>query len=262
MMGLFDGAKGALSGNKAYKLHVDGNKLAGEGKLAEAGEKYQAALRLYGEAVGYGSAPPKILQGYTVLLLRMGEFDRAKALMLDMNRMKNLSDDDRFQLRLHYAILQWRTGELDKAFETIGRAAAQHMNGTVYSTLGMFWVDKARQTGDFRPALEFNLKALDYDDEDAATLDNMGQLYEAMSEAEDDGELARTYRAKALEYYEKAHEQRPRQITTLYCLARMCHRDGDDARARELLSVRDSLYFSALCPVTRQMMDELAAQVG
>lgn len=261
-MGFFDAAKGAISGNKAYKLHTDANKLAGEGKPAEAEEKYQEALRLYEEAASLGNMPQKIYQGYAVLLLRMGKFDRARDLMVDMSRMKNLTDDDWFQLRLHYSIYQWRMGELDKAIDTIGRAAAYKMNGVIYSTLGMYWVDKARQTGDFQPALDFNLKALDYDDEDAATLDNMGQLYEAMSEVEGDGEKAREYRAKALDFYEKAHAQKARQITTLYCLARMLHQDGKDDRARKLLSVRDSLYYSAICPVDRQMMDELAAEIG
>ena len=128
--------------------------------------------------------------------------------------------------------------------------------------LGMYRVDKAKQTGDFAQALEFNQEALDYDDEDAATLDNMGQLYQAMAEAEADGEKAAGYREKAIGFYEKAHEIKPRQITTIYCLARMLHEDGDDERARELLSCRDTLYISAICPITRQMLDALAKEIG
>ena len=79
------------------------------------------------------------------------------------------------------------------------------MNGSIYGTLGMYWVDKARQTGEFGPALEFNRQAMDYDDEDAATLDNMAQLYEAMAEGA--GEKAGEYREKALGFYKKAHEE-------------------------------------------------------
>lgn len=258
-MGLFDTAKSAVIGNKAYRTHVDAGKLAGAGKVREAKEKYETALRLYDEAVRLGNVAPNILQAYAVLLMREGQFDRAKQIMVDMSRLK-LSDDDRFQLRLNYSVLQWRMGELDKAMETIGRAAQYKLNGAVYGTLGMFWVDKAKQTGDFEQALEFNKQALDYDDEDATTLDNVAQLYEAMSEAPDAGDRAAEYRAKALEYYERAHRARPRQITTIYFLARMLHRKGDDVRARELLSVRESLYFSCLCPVTREMMDALAAE--
>ena len=103
---------------------------------------------------------------------------------------------------------------------------------------------------------------MDYDDEDAATLDNMAQLHEVMAEAERDGEKAAAYRVQALKYYKKAHAQKPRQITTIYYLARMLHQNGDDAGARKLLEMRDTLYISAICPVTREMIDALAAEVA
>ena len=261
-MGFFDAAKAAYNGNRAYHLHVDANKLAGEGKVAQAKEKYQAALKLYDEAVRQGNNAPNIVQAYTLLLMREGEFEKARALLEEMSRRKSLSDGEWAQLRLQYSICLWHAGELDRAIETINRAAAHGMNGSIYGTLGMYWVDKARQTGEFGPALEFNRQAMDYDDEDAATLDNMAQLHEAMAEAEKDKEKAEALCAQALDYYKKAHEQKPRQITTIYYLARMLHRNGDDAGARKLLAVRDSLYISAICPVTREMIDALAAEVG
>ena len=261
-MGFFDAAKAAYNGNRAYHLHVDANKLAGEGKVAQAKEKYQAALKLYDEAVRQGNNAPNILQAYVLLLMREGEFERARELMEGMSRQKGLSDGDWFQLRIQYSIYLWHAGQLDRAIETIGRAAAHSMNGSIYGTLGMYWVDKAKLTGDFAPALEFNQKAMDYDDEDAATLDNMAQLHEAMAEAEQDGEKAAAYRAQALKYYKKAHAQKPRQITTIYYLARMLHQNGDDAGARKLLEMRDTLYISAICPVTREMIDALAAEVA
>lgn len=261
-MGFMDAAKAAMSGNRAYRLQVDANKLAGEGKPAEAREKYRAALKLYEEAERLGNVAPNILQAYALLLLREGDFEKAKALMQRMARLKTLSNDDWFNLRLQYSICLWRTGEVDKAIETIGRAAEQKMNGAIYTTLGTYWVDKARQTGDFAPALDFNRRAMEYDDEDAATLDNMGELYEAMAEVEADAATAADYRKQAFDFYQRAHKVKPRQITTIYFLARMCHQNGDDARARELLSVRDNLYFSHICPVTREMMDALAGEVG
>ncbi|MBQ3476609.1 MAG: hypothetical protein IJH25_00365 [Clostridia bacterium] len=263
-MRVFDAAKSAYNGNRAYHLQVDANKLAGEGKVAQAKEKYQAALKLYDEAVrqGQGNLAPNILQAYTLLLMREDEFEKARTLLEDLSKRKGLSDADWVQLRLQYSIYLWHTGQLDRAVETMQRAAAKGMNGSIYGTLGMYWVDKARQTGDFGPALDFNREAMDYDDEDASTLDNMGQLYEAMAEAEGPGEQADAYRAQAKEYYKKALVQKPRQITTIYYLARMLHREGDDAGARRLLSVKDTLYISAICPVTREMIDALAAEIG
>ena len=259
-MGLFDGAKATFTGNKAYKTHVEANKLAAAGKPREAAEKYKTALGLYEEAERLGIEAQNILRGYAILLMREGHFDRADALMRRMGQMKNLTKDDWFELRVDYSICLWKLGQLDKAIEAIGRAAQQKMNGMIYGTLGMYRVEKAKVDGDFQSALDFNLEALDYDDEDPSTLDNLGQLYEAMSRQ--GGEKAAEYRATAMDYYRKAHKAKPRQITTIYYLARMFHQDGDDEKARKLLSVRDTLYISAICPITREMMDELAREVG
>ena len=261
-MGLFDAAKSAMNGNKAYKAHVDAGKLADEGKVAQAEAKFQEARKLYEEAYQRGMDAPKVLHAYAVLLMRLGDFEKAREVLVKMSKLKGLTDDQWFDLRIQYSIYLWKTGELDKAIETIGRAADYRMSGMIYSTLGMYQVDKAKQTGDFAQALEFNQKALDYDDEDAATLDNMAQLYQAMAEAEGAGEKAAGYREKALDFYKKAHEIRPRQITTIYNMARMLHENGDDERARELLAPRDTLYISAICPITRQMLDALAKEVG
>ena len=259
-MGILDAAKAAMLGNKAYRMHVDANKLVEEGKPAEARAKYLKALSLYDESDRLGNAAPNIAQGHALLLLREGQFDRAKALLEKRAQNKSLSKDEWFQLRLQYSICLWCMGDVDKAMETIGRAAKYKMNGSIYTTLGMFWVDKAKRDGDYEAALRFNMEALDYDEDDAATLDNLGELYEDMADI--DADRAEEYRARALDYYDKAHRQKPRQITTLYFLARMYHRNGDDARARELLSVRDSLYFSAICPVKKEMMDALAVEIG
>lgn len=259
-MGIFDAAKAAVSGNKAYRTHVAANKLCDEGKPREAKEKYQEALKLYEESIRLGTVAQNILQGYVVLLMREGEFEKARELMLKMSKMKTLSKDDWFQLRLHFSIYQWKMGKVDEAIETIGRAAAYKMNGNIYGTLGMYWVDKARLSGDFQGALDFNNRAMEYDDEDASTLDNMGQLYEAMADA--DAGHAEEYRAKAVDYFKKAHKEKPRQITTIYYLARLLHRRGEDDKARKLLSVRDTLYFSAICPVTREMTEALAREIG
>ena len=260
-MGIFDGVKGSLTGTRAYRTHVAANKLMDQGKPAEARKKFAEALALYDEADRLGGADLTVQRAYGVLLMREGRFQDAHDLMVKVSRRKDLKDQDWFNLRVQFSLYLWKTGQLDQAIETINRAAAIQTNGMIYSTLGMYLVDKARQTGDFAEALAYNEQALDYDDEDGSVLDNMGQLYESMAEAAE-GAQAAEYRAKALDFYEKAHAAKPRQITTLYYLARMYHQNGDDDRARALLSVRDTLYISAVCPVQPDMMEALAREIG
>ena len=264
-MGLFGGAFAQIDGKKAYNTHLAANRLAKEGKPREAAAKYEQAYALYERAIAAGGQKPGILLGFAVLLMRMGEFDRAMELMQSMRTMKDMTDDDWFDLRLNYAVCLWKKGRLDEAAATIGRAADYKKNAMIYTTMGMILVDQAKLSGDFSAAEAFNREAMDYDDEDAGTLDNMGAMEEAKADiarAAGDMEAARDHRAKALKYYEKAHENNPRQITTIHALARLCHEDGRDDRAREAMEDIDTLYYSAVCPVTREMMEKLRREIG
>lgn len=259
-MGLFSGAKAQISGQRAIRTHISANQAANEGKISEAKEKYAQAYKLYEEALKEDQKP-SIHQGFAILLMRLGDFDRAMKVMEQL-RLKTLSDDDWFDLRLNYAICLWKKGRLDDAIATGNRAFQIKKCASIYSTLGMFMVEKADQTGDFDAIRAFNDEAMGYDDEDAGVLDNMGEMYEALSKHEADPAKAAEYRKTAKEYYAKAHAEKPRQITTIYSLASMCHQDGEDDRAREVLRDAKDLYYSAVCSVSEGMMEALKKSVG
>lgn len=260
-MGLFSGAKAQISGQKAIRTHISANQAANEGKLSEAREKYAQAYKLYEEAAKTPQKP-SVSQGFAILLMRMGEFDRAMKIMEGLRTDKTMTESDWFDLRLNYSICLWKKGRLDDAIATGKRAFQLKQCASIYSTLGMFLVEKADETGDFAEASAFNDQAMGYDDEDAGVLDNMGEMYEAMSKHADDPEKAVEYRKKAVDYYARAHEQKPRQITTIYSLARMYHEDGEDASARKVLGDAKNLYYSAVCSVSEDMMEKLRGEVG
>ena len=197
--------------------------------------------------------------------MRRGEFERAREIMLECNKDKSMSADDRFSLRVDYSICQWKMGRLDKAIETIQNAARAKKNGSIYTTLGMFLVERARETGEFDEALAFNEEALDYDDEDAGVLDNVGQLYMIMAEklrAGGEAEQAAECRKKALDALKKANELKPDQVSSAYYLAKLLHEDGDDARARSLLDHVLKIPFSAIMQVSREEAEALRKAVG
>ena len=264
-MGLFDGAKAQIDGRKALKTHVSGNRLANDGKPGEAEAAYRQAYALYERALEEGPQKTDVRMGFVVLLMRLGEFERAQAMMQEIRKAPGLKDDDWFEIRLNYAVCLWKTGKLDEAIDTIGRAAKIKKNAALYTTMGMFLVDKARETGDFEALRAFNAEAVDYDDEDAGTLDNLGATNEALrewAERSGDADAAEGYRKAAIECYEKAHEAKPRQITTIHALARLYHEAGDDDKAREVMEDIDTLYYGAVCPVSREMMTALAKEIG
>lgn len=264
-MGLFDKAQGKIKANMAVRNHANGNKLCDKALLDEAKKSYNEAMKLYTEAYELGFRSSNYLQSYAILLMREGQQEKARNILLEIQNIKGLSKDDWHNLRVNYSICQWKLGQLDKAIETIGHAAREKMNSSVYNTLGMYLVDKARITGETEEAMKFNMEALDYDDEDAATLDNLGQLYIIMSDlekAKGDMEKAAEYTATARKYLEKAHENKPRQITTIYYLAELMLAAGETDKAREMVHKADTIYFSALCAISRKDMDALAEKIG
>lgn len=264
-MGFLDSLKGNTVGAKAYRTHISAMQLRKAGKYAESEAKLDEAIRLYGEAYAAGYRKTAALQGYALLLMRRGEFERAREIMLECNKDKSMSADDRFSLRVDYSICQWKMGKLDKAIETIQNAARAKKNGSIYTTLGMFLVERARETGEFDEALAFNEEALDYDDEDAGVLDNVGQLYMIMAEklrAGGEAEQAAECRKKALDALKKANELKPDQVSSAYYLAKLLHEDGDDARARSLLDHVLKIPFSAIMQVSREEAEALRKAVG
>ena len=254
-MGMFDSIKADMEGRKAYALHLQANRLYDQDKLSEAHEKEVAAREHYENCVSLGCKKTNILMAYGVLLLRFGEFDKARDLFLQCEKAPGLSKVEKQQLRVNFAIAQWKKGELDSAIQQMKYALQDTKTGMIYGSLGYILIEKARQTGDFEEAIALNNEAMAYDDEDAVVLDNMGQLNLALGDKD-----------KAFEYFTKAHEQKPKQVDTLYYLALLTSERGDDKTAIEYLETALQCRYSPLCTTTReqaqQLKDELEKKSG
>lgn len=264
-MGFFSNFKSDNIGRKATKAHADGNDRIKRGKLAEGEKCFDEALKYYKEAYDGGCRLPNILMSYAVLLMRRGAFEEARELMKVISKETKMSEEQHFELRVNYSVCLWRLDLLDEAIKTLDYAGKYMKNGTYYSTMGSFLVEKADRTGDFDAAKAFLDEAMDYDDEDAATLDSYGDYYRLLAERSamnDDGAAAMDYRKQAKEFYEKAHAQRPGQITTLYNLANMAKQEGDIARARELCDKAIARSNTRVCAVSIEMLKALRAELG
>ena len=191
---------------KAMKLHNEGN--------------CDEALKLYEECMNEGLKDMKTILPYSVLLLRSGQYQKARELLVSVQKYP-MADDQKRQLFVNYAVAVYKLGDLPKAIEVLEVQDKKAESGLVYETLGYLLVE----AGDFDKALEYNLKALEYDDEDPITLDNLGQTYFRLK---GDKETARSY-------FDKALAQKPGQLDTLYFLAQYYIEAGNHSAAREKL---------------------------
>lgn len=230
-MGVMD----VFKARKAVHLHQSG--------------RYDEALAIYEELYGKGLVSAVYMLPYSVLLLRRGtcdaDFEQVKEILKKAEKAPDLAPDKRQQLLMNYAIAQYKLGEMEKALHLLEAAHQKTPCGMIYGTLGFLYI----QAGDAEKALQYNLEALEYDDEDPVTLDNLGQTYYRLLNDKE----------KAKEYFEKAHEIKEMQIDTLYFLSRYDLEAGNKAAAIEKLEYALEGRFSPLNYVNKKdVEDEIA----
>lgn len=241
---------GNLLGRKAYFSHAKAIRANDQHNYKEAVEMEAKAAEGYEKALAKGMNGAGYLMAYTVLLLRTGKFERAMEMVRKAEKLPNLTTDQRRNLTVNYSICQWKLGDLDRAIGAMRELMKNYKNSTVYGSLGYMLVEKGDKTGDYSEAQKFNVEALDYDDEDAVILDNVGQYYQRTGDYE-----------KAREYFEKALEIRPAQVDSMYYLARIKQADGDIDGAIQLIDKAMSIHFSALATVTEELLKNYRAEL-
>lgn len=208
----------------------------------QAKGEIQEALKLYREAMEEGLSEPRYILGYSVLLLRQGEYQAARELLVKFQKAP-MTEDQRTTLFVNYACAVYKLGELEKAIQVMEGQHRKQPSGLVYETLGYLYIE----AGETEKALAFNQEALEYDDEDSITLDNLGQAHYRLT-----GD-----KAKAKEYFEKALAIKPSQLDTLYFLAQYDIEEGKKDAAREKLETALAGRFSPLNYATRERVQAL-----
>lgn len=219
------------------KAVMDARKAAAKLQKGDA----EAAKALYEQAEAEGLTDARSLLTYSVLLIRSGEFQKARDLLVKIQKYP-MNDDSRRQLYVNYASVVYKMGEMTKAIELLERQHAKAPSGLIYETLGYLYVE----AGDYEKALAYNLEALEYDDEDPITLDNLGQTYYRLGH---DKEAAKPY-------FEKAIAIKSTQIDTLYFLAQYDLEAGNKEEACEKLETALGGRFSPLNYATREMVQQ------
>ena len=159
-----------------------------------------------------------------------------------------MNAERRQQLLMNYAVAQYKLGELDKGIHLLEESHRKSPCGLTYGALGFLYIE----AGDAEKALAYNLEALDYDDEDPVTLDNLAQTYYRLL---GDKETAK-------KYFEKALEIKDSQIDTLYFLAQYDLEAGNKQAAAEKLQKALEGRFSPLNYAKREMIEKQLAELN
>lgn len=257
-----------LKAQQAYKLH-------GKGDIA-------GARKLYEEAIQKGLDVPRFVLAYCILLIRSGEYQLAKDQLVKVQKMPGLTADQKVQLFIDYAACCYKLGDLPRAVDLLEKQHRRQPTGTLYETLGYLYVEKYAgekpvatpaapqpEEGEEAPApltqaeldaqweegkaaaLAFLQEAVEYDEDDAITLDNLGQFYYRVL-----GD-----KAEAKTWFDKAIAIKEGQIDTLWFLSRYDLDNGDKAAAIEKLETALEGNFSPLNFADKPMVEAEIARL-
>lgn len=248
---MFENLKARFTGRNAYRLHVLGNNALDKGRKEEAAQKHAEALEAYQKAYDQGHRESQLLMSHAVLLMRYDKCEKARDLLLEAEKHTDLDEKGRKQLRINYSVCQWKLGNLDKAIELMESAGSSGMSGMIYTTLGFYYIEKGKATGDYSKAISFNNEAMEYDSDDPGILDNMGQQFFFMGDHD-----------KAYKYFSDAYNAKPTQAATLYYIAYINWERKNYEKAQAFIEkCLEDGNFSALATITRAEAETLKAKI-
>jgi len=197
--------------NISLFYRIKGQAEYGRGNLQEA-EKW------FSKAAASKKAGTDILVSYGFILFKEGKLKEAEEIFL--KAVKNSKNqDERNMAKSNLALVVWKKGDLDKAYEMLREVISEYKNTAVYGSIGYMAIEK----GDLDEALKINLEAYDYNSDNAIILDNLAHLYHLRGEMD-----------KAKEIFEKLMEKEPRFPEAYYDYGKYLEDAGDLQNAREM----------------------------
>ena len=98
-----------LKANKAYKAQKNGNS--------------EEAIRLYEESFAEGMNDIRYVLSYAVLIIRDGQYQKAKDFLVKHQKAQGMTADQRITLIVDYAACCFRLGDLDKGVRKLEEIA-------------------------------------------------------------------------------------------------------------------------------------------
>lgn len=264
-MGFLTGFKA----NKAYRAQQKGQR--------------EEALKLYEEAYAEGLNDPRYNLAYALLLIRSGQYQKAKDFLVKHQKTPGMTQQQRITLLVDYSACCLKLGEIDKGISTLEQQFRKTETGLIYQTLGYLYVEKydAANKPDFDAVAEAPAEPEEPEEAAAEGEDAEKEKELSPQEAWEAGkQKAEAFIRQSVEYddedpicldnmgqflyrvledregakawFEKAYAIKDSQIDTLYFLSRYDEEAGDREAAAEKLEKAAKGRFSPLNYCSRE----------
>ncbi len=210
-------------------------------------DKLDRAMRFYERGMAHDMTRPSYKLAYGVLLLKGGQFQKAKDIFSSVLIDPGYKDSVKNMAKLNLSLAYWKLGDIDTAIEMLRELHRKQRTARIYGTLGYLLIEK----GDLDEALKYNLEAVKYDDEDPVILDNLAQTYYMMGKIKE-----------AKKYFEKAESLKNDQPSTLYYLGCIYEREGNLQAAKEKLEKALECNTNPLSTVSNEAIQQKLEEIN
>ncbi len=193
--------------------------------------------------IGRLSAGDMMFYGY--ILLRAGELELSHEVLTRASLNASKTPMKR-RIKSILALVIWKEGDLDTAIEMMEDVMEDFKSTNTYQNLGLMYVLK----GDGKKALEFNLKAHEYNSDDLVIMDNLAESYAISGDIE-----------KAKEIYLKLLEKEPGFPEPYYSYGMILAGEGKKEEGLELMKKSLSKRFSFLSVKDKAEVEALIARI-
>ena len=204
---------------------------------AKKGEKY------FKMAHKTGNMTPECKIQYSSFCLRESDFKTGRRLLYEIINSKSVTRAQKLDAKHNLSVLIWKEGDLNEAIEILEEVHEEKTASNTYGTLGVFYLEKAKEDGDYGSIVDFMLEAYDYNDSDKTIADNLGETYLKMGEYE-----------KAKEVYEKLLTAEFVTPMPYYNYGLVLKALGENEKALENFEKALNCRFTSVLTVTEEMV--------
>lgn len=210
-------------------------------------KQYDKSLELYEKANNMHTATPNIKLRYAYAALYCGNLELCKKL-LDSVKYEKLEQKLKVSYKQTEGLYLWKVGNIAEAIEIYKALHEEYEHTAVYESLGYLLI----LNNAYEDALEYNLKAYDYDSDSNVIADNLAQTYYFLGNIEKAKELYS-------DLFNKEDGKRPTFSEAFYYYGLILKDEGNIEDARYYLDKALDQRESTLSALTHNTIREVLA---
>lgn len=218
------------------------------GNRAYNSDNMEKTQKYYDKATGTGRASAAICTTYVLMLMRMGEIDKAYKICANAIANPKFKKQEKFVLKEYRTLIFFKQGNAEEALEDAREIFAAYKNTTIYSLLGYLMLACDEPIDE---TLEFCLEAYDFNSDDRDIVDNLALAYYKKGDLE-----------KAKELCDTLLEMSPTFVEAQYHSALIAKAMGDVEKAKEHIANIDDCIRTALTTVSEEEIATLKAELS